>query len=89
MDHKIETSLSTYCHFLKTIADAAIVATRTGDIVFANPPAMDLFGRAGDAFWASDVQQLIPQELRPAHQQHMQRYWDKPVARSMAEGEGL
>ena len=84
-----KTPLETYSQVLETIPDAAIIADRLGDIVFVNQSAIQLFGDPGGSLWFSNIQQLIPQELREAHLQHLECYWKHPGARSMAEGDGL
>lgn len=89
MPHIIDAPLETYCQFLNSIPDAALLVDGSGDIAAANEAAVQLFGGAGGTFWAYNVQQLIPESLRESHRRQMQRFWEKPAALSMANRDGV
>ena len=89
MPHTIDTTLKTYCQFLESIPDAALLVDGQGDIAAANEAAVQLFGGEGGRFWAHNVQELIPEPLSESHQNHIQRYWEKPVVLSKENREGL
>lgn len=89
MPHRIDAPLETYCQFLNSIPDAALLVYGSGDIAAANEAAVQLFGGEAGTFWAHNVQQLIPESLRDSHHSKMQRYWGKPVALSMANRDGV
>jgi PAS domain S-box/diguanylate cyclase (GGDEF) domain len=72
-----------YCEFLKTIPDAALLADDEGGIVWGNEMAVALFGGSANVLWAQNIEEVIPELSRQAHDQHMQRYWDDPVTRPL------
>jgi PAS domain S-box-containing protein len=59
------------------------VVDEQGCILEVNAQMERLTGHGRQALEGSSVQQLIPDALRAAHGQHMQRYWTHPQARSM------
>jgi len=42
-----------------------------------------LFGGSANVLWAQNIEEVIPELSRQAHDQHMQRYWDDPVTRPL------
>ena len=89
MDQSQNATLETYCLVLADIPDAVLIADRRGSITFANQTAVELFGGVDTELWARNIQQLIPEELRDVHREHLRNYWNNPTARFMAEGDGL
>ena len=85
MSRQVEATLETYCEFLKSIPDAAVLVKENAEIVWANQMAMDLFGGEGQSLWAQSVHQLVPPECREAHVAHVKGFWDDPKPRPMAD----
>ena len=55
-------------------ADAALISDRTGRIVFANAASEKLFGYQTDELINANVDQLIPETMREAHQERLEKY---------------
>ena len=89
MSREVKATLETYCEFLETIPDAAVVVNDNAEIVWANQMAVDLFGGVGQSLWAQSVHQLVPPESREAHVAHVKGFWDDPQPRPMAGRELL
>lgn len=83
MTQQLDTSLEVYCQFLNSIPDAALVADPTGQIVCSNNSAIHLFGSSEGRLWARNIQEMIPEPAKAAHQELMENYWVNPVARPM------
>ena len=55
-------------------ADAALISDTKGRIVFANAASGKLFGYHADELIGANVDQLIPETLREAHQKRLEEY---------------
>ncbi len=77
---------------LDAVLDAApvamLLADSRGRIVRMNRPARELF-RVGDDVTHLTVEQLVPDAVREAHQEHRTRYALNPIQRVMGEGTEL
>lgn len=66
--------------------DGIVVVAESGEIVFANRQATEMF-RTGDAgLVGTSVDQLLPVDLRGSHRAHRTRYRARPEVRSMGAG---
>ncbi|MES2533894.1 MAG: PAS domain S-box protein [Pseudomonadota bacterium] len=63
--------------------DALLVVDQQGLIVLANPAAIDLLGYTGDELIGLDVEQLVPDAVRPRHATYRHGYAKAPRARPM------
>ncbi|CAN5608247.1 hypothetical protein BH10PSE18_BH10PSE18_50530 [soil metagenome] len=63
--------------------DALLVVDQQGLIVLANPAAIDLLGYTGDELIGLDVEQLVPDAVRPRHATYRHGYANAPRARPM------
>lgn len=63
--------------------DALLVVDAQGLIVLANPAALELLGYTGDELIGLEVEQLVPDTVRPRHQAYRHSYADAPRARPM------
>ena len=68
------------------VTEAMIVANRSGTIIQANPAAVQLFEYPMDTLVGMSVDNLLPDALRKIHQQHREKYVQKPQRRSMGAG---
>jgi PAS domain S-box-containing protein len=69
-----------------TAPDAMIVVDHDGRIVLANPPAERLFGYGELELHGRQVEELLPQRVREAHQSHRANYMASPRVRPMGAG---
>jgi len=66
--------------------DGIVVVAETGEIVFANRQAAEMF-RIGDAgLVGTSVDDLLPLDLRGSHRAHRTRYRARPEVRAMGAG---
>jgi len=65
--------------------DALIVADAAGRVVLANPSAAALFGYAVDELVGLEVDQLVPDHVRPQHAAYRDAFAREPRARPMGK----
>jgi PAS domain S-box-containing protein len=65
--------------------DALIVADAAGRVVLANPSAAALFGYAVDELVGLEVDQLVPDHVRPQHAAYRDTFAREPRARPMGK----
>ena len=63
--------------------DAIVVVSSSGEVVFANTQATDLFAAPINEWLGRSVDEFLPAELRGAHRAHRTRYRARPEVRSM------
>lgn len=83
------TNADIYKLVYEIVTEAMIVADRNGTIVQANPAASQLFEYPMDCLVGMNVDELLPDALRKAHQQHRENYVTSPQRRSMGAGMDL
>jgi protein-histidine pros-kinase len=71
---------------LQSSADAQIVTDSHGCIRSANRQAEALFGYADGELTGKQIEVLVPQDQRDAHQAMREHYYDSPRARPMVSG---
>ncbi len=69
--------------FMQLSPDAAVAVDRDGVIRAANSLALTMFGYPVAELDGQPVELLIPDRLRPGHQQHLRGYTDTPRTRPM------
>jgi PAS domain S-box-containing protein len=70
--------------FLEALPDAVLVSDRSGSITYANRLAARLSGYSGEELIGRSIEELVPERLRSAHEQHRHDYVEEsPVARPM------
>lgn len=69
-----------------TAPDAMIVVDHDGRIVLANPQAERLFGYGAHELHDRQVEELLPERVRAAHQSHRANYMATPRVRPMGAG---
>ncbi len=74
---------------LDAAPDATMVVSGTGEIVFVNDHAGELFGCSPDELLGLVVEDLLPESLRAVHRAHRTRYRAAPTVRSMGAGLNL
>jgi PAS domain S-box-containing protein len=79
----------TAAEFLEAVPDAIVVTDADGRIRFVNGAAEALFGYRRDEYLGRDVEMLIPELDRSAHERSRARYHADPVRRPMAAGKDL
>jgi PAS domain S-box-containing protein len=77
---------SLYLALFEAAPDAMIVADHRGRVVLANPQAERLFGYAPHELDGLAVEQLLPPDVRAAHQAHRTHYMANPHPRPMGAG---
>jgi PAS domain S-box-containing protein len=65
--------------------DALIVADAAGRVVLANPSAAALFGYAVDELVGLEIEQLVPDHVRPQHAAYRAAFAREPRARPMGK----
>jgi PAS domain S-box-containing protein len=71
---------------LDAAPDATLVVAGSGEIVFVNDHAGELFGYTLDELLGRAVEDLLPESLRAVHRAHRNRYRAEPTVRSMGTG---
>jgi len=66
--------------------DGIVVAAESGEIVFANRQAREMFRTGDDGLVGWSVDDLLPTDLRGAHRAHRTRFRARPEVRSMGAG---
>ena len=74
---------------LDAAPDATMVVAGTGEIVFVNDHAGELFGCAPEELLGLPVEELLPESYRSVHRAHRTRYRAEPTVRSMGAGLNL
>ena len=74
---------------LDAAPDATMVVAATGEIVFVNDHAGELFGCAPRKMLGRPVEELLPESYRSVHRAHRTRYRAEPTVRSMGAGLNL
>jgi len=67
------------------IPDALVIVDAAGNILMANRTAYRMFGYDAPALVGLRVENLIPEELRAAHQRHRKTYTMQPRERAMGQ----
>jgi two-component system, cell cycle sensor histidine kinase and response regulator CckA len=78
---QVETAISPT--LLEAVPDAMVVVNSEGIIVHINTLTEDMFGYAREELIGQKVELLIPEELRPQHQHHRDRFAQQPSVRRM------
>ena len=71
---------------LEAAPDGLLVVDRNGVIELANPAAARLFGYGEGELEGTNVDALVPAELRAAHADHREQYAEGPTRRPMGTG---
>ena len=71
---------------LDAAPDAMLIVAGTGEIVFVNDDAGELFGFELDDLLGRVVDDLLPEAMRAAHRAHRTRYRAEPTVRAMGAG---
>jgi len=71
---------------LETAPDAMIIVDEHGRIAIVNRQAEDMFGYQRAELLGHEVEMLLPESIRDQHQNHRDRYADKPELRPMGAG---
>jgi protein-histidine pros-kinase len=71
---------------LDSMPDGIVMMSSTGDVVFCNAQAEDLFGYPRGALLGLPIETLLPLRYRGAHLQHRRNYFSQPRARTMGAG---
>ncbi len=79
----IEVASNPFQQIVETAPLGILVADPSGNIVFANPRARDIFGYSLEEFLGLSVESLVPESLREAHREHRQQYAENPESRLM------
>ena len=66
--------------------DATVIVSNTGEIVFVNDHAGELFGYTSSDLLGRKVDDLLPPGLGKVHRAHRTRYRARPTVRSMGAG---
>lgn len=74
---------------INALPDALLVVAASGNIVAVNATALRLFGYAESELIDQPVEVLIPERLRPQHEQTRRQFVEQPGQRSMAQGREL
>ena len=68
---------------LEAAPDATVVVDETGSILFASSQMSTLFGYPADEILAQNIDALIPEHLRAAHEHHRHAYTENVRVRAM------
>jgi protein-histidine pros-kinase len=68
---------------LNSMPDGIVMMSSSGDIVFSNAQAEELFGYASGALLGKPIESLLPERYRTGHLQHRRRYFAQPRTRTM------
>ena len=69
---------------LDATPDALVVTDSAGTIVLANQRIETLFGYSRSELLGTSIDRLVPDDLRPRHAEHRQRYLGEPTVRAMS-----
>ncbi|NNF55137.1 MAG: PAS domain S-box protein, partial [Acidimicrobiales bacterium] len=76
---------STIGEHVNQSADAVLISDSTGRIVFANSASGELFGYEADELIDANVNLLIPEVMREAHEKRMESYTANPQPRPFSK----
>src|SRR5512140_3292217 len=71
---------------LESAPDAILELDHAGRIVLLNRMAEQLFGYAREELLGQNVEALVPEAARSAHQRHRSQYISHPLTRPMGSG---
>jgi PAS domain S-box-containing protein len=74
---------------LNSAADALIITDIKGQIILANPPALNMFGYVAEELNDTPIETLLPERIRHAHIGLRTGYLKQPVTRAMGSGKEL
>jgi PAS domain S-box-containing protein len=74
---------------LDATPDATLIVSGSGEIVFVNDHAGEMFGFSLDDLLGRVVDDLLPEALRAVHRAHRTRYRAEPTVRAMGAGLAL
>jgi PAS domain S-box-containing protein len=74
---------------VRSAPDAVVVVDAGGKIVLLNDQTCNLLGYREDELVGHCMSVLIPEDLRPVHRAHRERYFAKPDVRPMGAGREL
>lgn len=77
---------SRFRELLEAAPDAIIEVDQDGRIVLMNRVTEQLFGYQRDELLGSNVDMLLPADMRSTHAEHRARYWANPSTRPMGHG---
>jgi diguanylate cyclase (GGDEF)-like protein/PAS domain S-box-containing protein len=76
----------TFIEFLEVIPDGAIVINRQGVIIAVNQAAASMFRYSSSSMLELHLNQLLPEDVRERHDQHLATFFKHPGRRSMGNG---
>ncbi|MBL7830394.1 MAG: PAS domain S-box protein, partial [Saprospiraceae bacterium] len=74
---------------IDNVTEGILVCSDDNKIQYANKSAEELFGYESDFLIGKDLFILIPQRFRHNHDQHVEKYFEKPANRKMGIGKSL
>ncbi|MBT8097960.1 MAG: sensor domain-containing diguanylate cyclase [Woeseia sp.] len=80
------SDLEQYAKFLDTLPDGALLVDELGKILLANDTAGHLFGYQSEDLPGQAVEILLPEPLRDAHRDRVQKFIAQPKSRAMGSG---
>ncbi|MDV6314856.1 sensor domain-containing diguanylate cyclase [Idiomarina sp. HP20-50] len=76
----------TFIDFLEVIPDGAVVINRQGFIIAVNQAAAMMFRYSSSSMLELHLNQLLPEDVREKHDQHLIKFFKYPGRRSMGNG---
>jgi len=76
----------TFIDFLEVIPDGAVVIDREGVIVAVNQAAAMMFRYSSSSMLELHLNNLLPEDVREKHDQHLEKFFKHPGRRSMGNG---
>jgi PAS domain S-box-containing protein len=86
---RLQASEEMFRNLLESAPDAILSFTADGNIRIVNRKAEELFGYTRAELLGRPVEQLLPERIRHAHQQHRAAYVHDPQLRPMGSGREL
>lgn len=77
---KLRDATDRYHHTIESVMDAIVAVDDTHAICLFNPAAEAMFGYKAQDMLGRSLSDLIPERLRPAHDQHVSRFMHSDVA---------
>jgi PAS domain S-box-containing protein len=68
---------------LEASADAMLLVSTLGQVLFANSVAQSMFGYTAQELLQLNVDALVPSEMRPLHAMHRNTFTQEPASRAM------
>jgi PAS domain S-box-containing protein len=81
------TSTTVLSLVLDRTTDGILLADRSGAIVYANTPLLELFGYDADDLVGQQIEILLPEDLRHDHRDQVDKYADSPRHRPMGRND--